>query len=136
MLASYLVLKRFSRKSLFPRRNKHVEKSTLCCIVVQSVISNCDPVDFYTLGFPVLHHLWSLLKHMSTESVMPSNHLILFCPLLFLPSIFPSVRVISNKSTLRIRWPKYWSFSFSINHSKEYSVLISFRIDWFDLLAA
>ena len=72
---------------------------------------------------------------MSTESVMPSNHLILCCPLLLLPSIFPSIRVFSNESVLRIRWPKYWSFSFSISPSNEYSVLIFFRIDWFDLLA-
>ena len=72
--------------------------------------------------------------HMSIESVMPSNYL--FCrPLLLLPSVFPSIRVFSNKSVLRIRWPKYWSFSFSISPSNEYSGLISFRIDWFDLLA-
>ena len=77
----------------------------------------------------------SLLKLMSIESVMPSNHLIL-CPLLFLPSIFPSIRVFSNESVLCIRWPKYWSFSFNISPSNEYSGLISFRIDWFDLLAA
>ena len=76
----------------------------------------------------------SLLKLMSIESVMPSNHLILCRPLL-LPSIFPSIRVFSNESTLNIRWPKYWSFSFSISPSNEYSGLISFRIDWFDLLA-
>ena len=72
---------------------------------------------------------------MSIESVMPSNHLILYCPPLFLPSIFPSVRVFSNESVLHIRWPKYWSFSFSISPSNEYSGLISFRIDWFDFLA-
>ena len=71
---------------------------------------------------------------MSIESVMPPNHLILYCPLLLLPSIFPSFRVFSNESVLRIRWPKYWSFSFSISPSNEYSGLISFRIDWFDLL--
>ena len=78
---------------------------------------------------------WSLLKLMSTESVMPSNCLILCCPLSLLPSIFPSIRVFSNESALRIRWPKYWSFSFSVCPSNEYSGLISFRIDWFDLLA-
>ena len=77
----------------------------------------------------------SLLKPMSIESVMSSNHLILCCPLLLLPSIFPSIRVFSNESVLCIRWPKYWSFSFSINPSNEYSGLFSFRIDWFDLLA-
>ena len=74
----------------------------------------------------------SLPKLMSIESVMPSNHLILCHPLLFLPSIFPSIRVFSSWSVLRIRWPKYWSFSFNISPSNEYSVLISFRIDWFD----
>ena len=77
----------------------------------------------------------SLLKLLSTESVMPSNHLILCCPLLLLPSIFPSIKVFSNESVLPIRWPKYWSFSFSISPSNEYSGLISFRMDWLDLLA-
>ena len=72
---------------------------------------------------------------MSFESVMPSNHLILYCPLLP-PSIFPSIRVFPNESVLRVRWPKYWSFSFSISPSNEYSGLISFRMDWLDLLAA
>ena len=76
----------------------------------------------------------SLLKLMSIESVMPSNHLILCCPLLLLPSIFPSIRVFSNESALCIRWPKYWSFSFNISPSSEYSGLISFRMDWLDLL--
>ena len=78
---------------------------------------------------------WSLLKLMSIELVMPSNHLILRWPLLLLPSIFPSIRVFSNKSVFRIRWPKYWSFSFSISPSNEYSGLISFRMDWFDLFS-
>ena len=76
----------------------------------------------------------SLLKLMSIKSVMPSNHLILCLPLLFLPSIFLSIRVFSNELALRIRWPKYWSFSCRISPSNEYSALISFRIDWFDLL--
>ena len=77
----------------------------------------------------------SLLKLMSTVSMMPSNHLILCCPRLLQPSIFPSIRVFSSESALHIGWPKYWSFSFNISHSSEYSGLISFRIDWFDLLA-
>ena len=77
----------------------------------------------------------SLLTLMSIELMMPSNRLILCCPLLLLPSILPSIRVFSNESVLRIRWPKYWSFSFSISHSNEYSGLISFRMDWLDLLA-
>ena len=77
---------------------------------------------------------WSLLKLMSIESLMPSNHLILCHLLLLLPSVFPSIRIFSNESVLRIRWPKYWSFSLSISPSNEYSGLIYFRIDWFDLL--
>ena len=95
----------------------------------------CDPVDCSTPGFPVLHYLLDLLKLMSIESVMPSNLLISCRPLLLLPLIFPTIRVFSNESALCIRWSKYWSFSFSISPSNEYSGLISFRIDWFDLLA-
>ena len=93
-------------------------------------------------GFLVLTISWSFLKLMTIESVMPSNHLVLCCPFLLLHSIFPSIRIFSNESALHIRWPKYWSFSFSISPSNEYSgfisfriVLISFRIDWLDLLA-
>ena len=86
-------------------------------------------------GFPVLHRSKSLLKLMSLESVMPSKHLVLCHPLLLLPSILPRIRVFSNESALCIRWPKYWSFSFNISPSSEYSGLISFRIDWFDLFA-
>ena len=78
---------------------------------------------------------WSLLKLMSIESVMPSNHLILCRPLLLLPSIFPNIRVFSNESALPIRWPKYWSFSFNISPSNEHSGLMSLRMDWLDLLA-
>ena len=78
---------------------------------------------------------WSLLKLTSIELVMPSNHLILCRPLFLLPSVFPSIRIFSNQSVLHIRWPKYWSFSFSISPSNEYSGLISFRMDWLDLLA-
>ena len=79
---------------------------------------------------------WNLLKLMSIKSVIPSNHFILCCPLLLLPSAFPSIRVFSDESVLCIRWPKYWRFSFSISPFNEYSGLISFRIDWFDLLSA
>ena len=92
-------------------------------------------MDHRTPGFPVHHNSQRLLKLMSIESVMPSNHLILCRPLLLLPSIFPTTRVFSNESTLRIRWPTYYSFSFSISLSNEYSGLISFGIDWLDLLA-
>ena len=86
--------------------------------------------DQVSLSFTIL----SLLKLMSFESVIPSDHLILYHPLFFLPSIFPSIRVFSNESTLHIRWPEYWSFTFSISPSNEYSGLIS-KMDWFDLLA-
>ena len=92
-------------------------------------------MDCSMLDFPVHHHSCSFLRLMFTELLeMPRNHLILCC-LLLLPSIFPSMRVFPNESALRIRWPKYWSFSFSISPSNEYSGLVSFRIDWFDLLA-
>ena len=80
-------------------------------------------------------NFWSLLKFMPIESVMPSSHLILCCPLLLLPPIPPSIRVFSNESTLRMRWQKYWSFSFSIRPSNEHPRLVSFRMDWLDLLA-
>ena len=86
-------------------------------------------------GLPVITNSRSLLKLMSIQSVMPSNHLIFCHPLLLLPSIFPSISVFSSESGFRIRWPKYWSFSFSISPSNEYSGLISFRMDWLDLLA-
>ena len=92
-------------------------------------------MDCSTPGLPVHHQFWEFTRTLSIESLMPSNHLILFCPLLLLPSIFLSIRVFSNKSILLIRWPKYWSFSFCIIPSNEYSGLISFRMDWFDLLA-
>ena len=104
-----------------------------CCSVAQPCPTLCDPMDCNRPGFPVLHLSWSLLKLMSMESVMLSNHLILCCPLLLLPSTFPSIRVFSNESALCIRWPKYWSFN--ISPSNEYSGLISFRMDWFDLRA-
>ena len=90
-------------------------------------------MDYSTPGFPVLHHLLEL-SVMSNELVMPSSHLILCRPLLFLPSIFPSNRVFSNESALHIRWSNHWSFSFSISASNEHSGLISFKVDWFDLL--
>ena len=102
-----------------------------CCSVVSTL---CDPIGCSTPGFPVLHYLPEFGQTHVTESVMPSNHLVLCCPLL-LSSIFPSIRVFSNESALLIKWLKYWSFSFTINPSNEYSVLISFRVDWLDLLA-
>ena len=103
--------------------------------VAQSRMTVCDPMDCSMPGFFSITNSWNLLKLMSIKSVMPSNHLILYCALLLLPSIFPSIRVFSNESVLGIRWPhKYWSFSFSISPSNEYSGLIFFGMDWFELL--
>ena len=104
----------------------------LFCSVAKSCLTLCDPMDYSTPGFPVLHYLLgNLLRFISIESVMLSNHLIL-CRSLLLPLVFPSMRVFSSDLALHIRWPKYWSFSSS--PAKEYSVLISLRIDWLDLL--
>ena len=107
----------------------------LCCSVARSCPTLCDPMDCSTPGLPVHHQLPEFTQTHAIESVKPSSHLILCCPLLLLPSIFLSIRVFSNESALCIRWPKYWSFSFSICPPSEYSGLIYFRIDWFDLLA-
>ena len=104
--------------------------------VTQSCLTLCDPIDCSTQQASLsITKSWSLLKLMSIESVMPSNHLILCHPLLLLFSIFPSARVFSNKSALHMKWPKYWNFSFNIGPSTEHSGLISLRIDWLDLLA-
>ena len=103
--------------------------------VAQLCPNLCDPMDCSTQASLSITNSRSLLKLMSIESVMPSNHLILCHPLFLLPSIFASIRVFSNESVLCMRWPKYWSFNFSISPSNDYSGLISFRIDWFDLLA-
>ena len=102
--------------------------------VTQSCLTLCNPMDCSTPGLPVITNSQSLLKRMSIESVMPSNHLILCHPLLQ-PSNFLSIRFFSNESVLLIKWPKYWSFGFSISPSNEYSGLISFRMGWLDLLA-
>ena len=104
-------------------------------VVVQSLSHSATPWTTACQAFLSYTISQNLLKLMSVESVMPSNHLILCCPLLLLPSIFPSIRVFSSESVLHIRWPKYWSFIFNISPSNEYSGLISFRMDWFDLLA-
>ena len=100
--------------------------------VAQSCPNLCDPMNRSTPGLPVHHQL---PEFTSIKSVLPSSHLILCCPLFLLPPIPPSIRVFSSESTLRMRWPKYWSFSFSIIPSKEHPGLISFRMDWLDLLA-
>ena len=103
--------------------------------VTQSCPTLCDPMNRSMPGLPVYHQLPEFTQLMSIELVMPSNHLILCHPLLLLPSIFPSIRVFSNESALHISWPKYWSFSFNISPSNEHPGLISFRMDWLDLLA-
>ena len=107
-----------------------------------SSVHSLDCVQLFATPWTAAHQAslsitnsWSLLRLLTLESVMPSNHLILCRPLPLLPSIFPSIRVFSNESAPRIKWPKYWSFSFNISPSNEYSGLISFRIDWLDLLA-
>ena len=92
-------------------------------------------MNYSTPGLPVHHQLPEFTKPTSIESVMPSNHLILCCPLLLLPSIFPSITVFSNEPALHIRWPKYWNISFNVSPSNEHPGLISFRVDWLDLLA-
>ena len=102
--------------------------------VAQSCPTLCDPMDCSTPGLSITNSL-SSLKLMSIESGMPPRHLILCCPLHLLPSIFPSIRVFSKESVLHIRWPEYWSFSFCISPSNDYSGLISLRMDWLDLLA-
>ena len=118
-----------------------MDTGSILCVGCHSVQSLSSVQHFAT---PWTAALWaslsitnsqSLLKLMSIESMMPSNHLILYHPFLLLPSIFPSIRVFSNESVLHIRWPKYWSFTFSVSPSSEYSGLISFRMDWLDLLA-
>ena len=133
-LISFYVAVRFSQtlllKTLFS-----IHWSICCCSVAKLCLTLCDPKDCNTPGFPVLHWLQSLLKFMSIELMMPSNHFILCCPLLLLSSILLSTRVFSNELALCIKWPKYWSFSFSISPSSEYLGLVSINIDWFYLLA-
>ena len=103
--------------------------------IAQRCPTLCHPMNHSTSGLPVHHQLLKFTQLTSIESVMPSSHLILGHPLLLLPPIPPSIRVFPNESTLHMRWPKYWSFSFSIIPSKEIPGLISFRMDWLDLLA-
>ena len=127
--------KTLGRGPLFARRqlccfNNFNSVQSLSC--VRLFVTPCTAARQASLSITISQ---SLLKLMSIESVMPFNHPILCRPLLLLPSIFPSIRVFSNESVLHLRWPKYWSFSFNINPSNEYSGLISFRIDWLDLLA-
>ena len=126
----------------FLQRKEDERKETVAGCSANSSVQSLSCVWFFATPWTSAHQASlsitnsrSLLKLMTTESVIPSNHLILCRPLLLLPSIFPSIRVFSSESVLRIRWPKYRNFSFSISPSNEYLVLISFRMDWFDLLA-
>ena len=111
-----------------------IEKKSNTCSVAQSCLTLGNPMNCSTPDLSARHQLPEFTQPVSIESVMPSNHLILCHPILLPPSIFPSIRVFSNESALRIRWPKYWSFSFSISPSNEHPGLISFRMDWLDLL--
>ena len=106
-----------------------------CCSVSQLCLTLCDPMDCSTSGLPVLTISWGWPSSCSLHPVKLSSCLLLWCPLLLLPSFFPSIRDFSSESSVCIRWSKYWSFSFSISPSSEYSELISLEIDWFDLLA-
>ena len=120
-------------KSLNQKNRKFSSCLFCCCSVAESYSTLCDPP--WTAKAPLSYTISQRqLKLTSIESMTLFNHLILCHPLLLLPSIFPSIRLLSNELALRIRWPKYWSFSFSISPSNEYSGLISFKIDWFDLL--
>ena len=116
-----------SQLPLMPSVQGRAVQGKVYCSVAQWCLTLCGPMDCSTPGFHVFLYLFESLKFMSIESVMPSNHLILCCPLLLLPSIFPSIRVFSSESPLHIRWPKYWSFSFSISPSSEYSGVTSFK---------
>ena len=111
------------------------KKKNCYCSVTKSCLTLCNPIDCSTPGFPVRHHLLEFAQTLLIEPVMLSNHLIVCYPLLLLSSVFPRIRVFSNESALCIMWPKYWNFSFNIISSNEYSGLISFSTDWFDLLA-
>ena len=132
-LSSFTLIKRlFSSSSLSAIRVVfYLQFSS----VAQSCLDSVIPWTAARQASLSITNSWSLLKLMSIASVIPSNHLILCRPLLLPPSIFPSIRVFSNESVLHIRWPKYWSLSFSISPSNEYSGLISFRMNWLDLLA-
>ena len=125
----YLVTSQGSHSCAFNLTHIYV----CCCSVAKLCPTLCSPMDCSVPGFPILHCLLEFAIFMSIESMRPSNYLILCHPLLHLPSIFPSIRIFSNELALPISWLKYWRCSFSISPSNEYSGLISFRIDWFDL---
>ena len=120
--------------ALHPQQNLICSDFLQFSSLTQSCPILCDPMNHSMPGLPVHHQLLEFIQLMSIESVMPSNYLMLCHPLLLLPSIFPTIRVFSNESALRIRWSKYWSFSYNISPSNEHPGLISFRMDWSDLL--
>ena len=128
-------MERKSKSIPFSEGRSYVYSSVQFSSVDQSCPTLCDPMNCSMPGLPVHRQSRSPPKLMSIEAVMPSSHLILCCPLLLLPPAPPSIRVFSNESTLRMRWPKYWSFSFSISPSNEHPGLISFRMEWLDPLA-
>ena len=134
VLNQHVILSQQMRKLRLKHQDlaKYYKDCCCCCLLTQLRLTLCNPMDCSTSGFPVLTISQSLLKLMSIESMMPSNHLILCHPLL-LPSVFPRIRIFSRGLALCIRWLKYWSSI--ISPSNEYSGLISFRMDWFDLLA-
>ena len=136
-ISLYIKISAISYSYQFPAKwNTNTLSSVQFSSVAQPCPTLCDPMNSSTPGLPVpITNSWSSLKLTSIESVMPSRHLIFCRPLLLLPPIPPSIRVFSNESTPHMRWPKYWSFSFSIIPSKERPGLISFRMDWLDLLA-
>jgi len=133
-VALFTTVKTWKQPECQPTDDKRRCGSVQFNSVAQLCPTLCDPMDCSTPDLPV-HHQLPELKLMSVEPVMPSNHLIFCHPLLLLPSIFPSIKVFSSESVLHIRWPKYWSFYFNISSSSEYSGLISFRMDWLNLLA-
>ena len=137
----HLSVKMDSSSRVSPRLVGHIKGWGLLPFLQFSSVQLLSHVQLFVIPWTAAHqgslsitNSWSPPKLMSIESVMPSNHLILCCPLLLLPSIFPSIKVFSNESALRIRWPKYWSFSFNISSSNEHLGLISFRMGWLDLL--
>ena len=127
----------FLPQSLHPSQHQSLFQLAIQFSSVQSLscVRLCNPMNCSTPGLPVHHQLLEFTQTLDIESVMPSSHLILCCPLLLLPPISSSIRVFSNESTVLMKWPEYWSFSFSISPSKEHPGLISFRMDWLDLLA-
>ena len=132
LMSTEIINKQSSSRYLMWTFGENVDSVQFSCSVVSDFVT---PWTAAHQASPYITNSRSLLKLMSTELVMPPNHLMFCRPLFLLPSIFPSIRVFSNESVLRIMWPQYWSFSFSFCPSDEYSGLVSFRMDWFDLLA-